>query len=155
MKDGNEFQSVTVSVPNARLGEFHVMFGQWLTSVGHQQTPGDVTGGEGQAPRYWGTDPKDADNARVLWEKLSDPARALMRVLMDTPGVWVDADTLASHFGDDRYKVAGYLGWPGRYSAAMGMHHPVRYRKDSHGNTNYRITPEVADLFRSADQKEA
>lgn len=158
MNENSEFQPVTVSVPTPRLGEFHVMFGRWLAGdTPETAAAGAITEAAVNSSgdlRYWGTDPKDEQNAKILWDNMTDAARALLQVLMDTPGEWVDAEVLASHFGDDRYRVAGYLGWPGRYSAQMGMRHPVSYRKDSEGKTYYRVKPEVADLFRAA-QKEA
>ena len=151
----DSYVNLTVAVPTDRLADFHLTLGRWLD----EQDPDDAEGLRGEpsaAPDElmtdWGSDPSDAEAAKLLWKKLSPTAQAIMEVLMAEPGKEYSGDQLAERLGvkNGKYGIAGALAWPGRYSYAMLRKHPVHYREADDGQARYRLEAAAAELFQAA-----
>lgn len=127
-----------------------------MTVVAEAGSPRGVGRPELRDLAAWGTSADDEKVALLLWGKLSGPAKSIMRVLMSQPEKEFSGEQLAERCGLEKGKfgVAGALGWPGRYSAAMGHKHPVQYREDAQdGQARYSMTADVAKLFLAADEE--
>lgn len=138
---------IKVLVDEARVGEFYEMFGRWLAGKTVDDTP------EPKPQLPWGNTEEDLALAQVLWGKLSDRAKALFGVLMDTPEQTVSGEQLAEDLNipNGKYGVAGVLAWPGRHCLAIGRALPVKYADGPVGESaNYWMTQDVAALFRKA-----
>lgn len=148
-------QLITVGVPADRVTEFHVMFGCWLAMQTSVSEPADRELSPA-AGRPWGVTATDLELAFELWDQLAAPARKIVQHLMARPNIWVRADELAKYFNNDRYKVAGLLGAPVKFSKDRNMAAPVQLGKDPlDGQTTYRMVSEVIELFRAAEQATA
>lgn len=111
---------VTVKVPDDRVPEFYVMFGQWLNGAPAPVVP--LVGRNALTPDdrpAWTDD--DGDVAREVWNKLSAAAKKLFSTLMDNPETQFSGEELAGILGiaNGKHGVAGLLAWPGRYCAAV------------------------------------
>jgi hypothetical protein len=156
---------VTVKVPEDRLAEFYAMFAAWLnapsqTSVlsGTVETqrnavpqmvslPGAHT--DGRQP--WSE--ADAALAAKLWDKFSDPAKALFSKLIDEPDRRFTGEELAEmlNIPNGHNGVAGVLAWPGKYCHKEGRQRLWEWSYPVDGEpVVYSIMPEVAALFRQA-----
>lgn len=140
-------QEIKVLVDEARVAEFYEMFGRWLAGRPAEDLP------ETKPQLPWGSTDDDLALAQVVWEKLSDRAKALFGVLMDAPETKVSGEKLADdlEIPNGKYGVAGVLAWPGRHCLAVGRQLPVKYADGAVGESaNYWMTQEVAALFRKA-----
>lgn len=142
---------ITVKVPEDRVGEFYVMFGAWLTGAPAPVEPGDAE----PTVRMEGIQPwtgADTDSAALVWGKLSDPARRLFSIFIDSPGEQFSGDALAAALDVDkgRHGIAGLLTWPGRYCVAVGRSYAWSWSYPDGEHAVYWFTPEVADVFREA-----
>lgn len=146
---------IKVLVPDERVAEFYQFFGAWLAGA----TPPNA--GEGHADSGpllpWGSGEDDLALAQVVWNKLSEFARAMFSVLMDEPGRRVAGEVLANDLGipNGKYGVAGVLAWPGRHCKAVGRTLPTEYEEGPDGESGiYWMNPDVAALFVAARDAE-
>src|SRR4051812_18638732 len=118
-----------VMVPEERLADFYAMYAAWLegsirVAGGYlevSQRPSEVSGpvSSSDLPHWTAA---DGELARQVWSKLSQPAKRLVSILVDSPTEPVGGDELAERAGipNGKQGVAGALGWPGRYCYAVG-----------------------------------
>lgn len=157
---------VTVEVPEDRVPEFYLWFAAFLASPpgsgpsrGGFGPPGFGPGGFGRPGfgphahherRPWTTE--DGEDARWLYGRLSDPARELFDLLIDTPGERHSGNEVASRLGLDKgaHGLAGVLAWPGRWCRKLGREFPIATTARDDGGTDYAMEPEIAGLFRAA-----
>ncbi|MCO1659501.1 hypothetical protein KDL28_30965 [Pseudonocardia sp. S2-4] len=151
--------NVPVMVPEDRLSDFYSMYAAWLNGAVHviagnlevaqgmSETSGAVSGSD--LPHWTAA---DGDLAREVWSKLSQPAKRLVSILVDSPDEHVGGDELAERAGipNGRQGVAGALGWPGRYCLAVGREYFWSWEDLDGSAPGYWLTPEVAELFRAA-----
>ena len=71
----------------------------------------------------------EAELADMAWRKFSPRAHAVFALLMENPGVAMQADEIAVKIGlaNDRHGLAGVVAWPSRQCAEMGRTPPFRY----------------------------
>jgi len=156
---------VTVKVPEDRLVEFYGMHAAWLSSpprgsvlrdVGEAKRnpmPQEATpaGEDADGRQEWLA--ADAALAAKLWNKFSDPAKALFSKLIDEPdrrftGVEL-AETL--NIPNGHSGVAGVLAWPGKYCKQENRKLLWKWVYPVEGEpVVYWMTPEVAALLREA-----
>lgn len=119
---------VTVKVPDDRVAEFYLMFGQWLAAES-----GSVGLEDAADHAAWAR--SDEDLAATVWGKLSDRAKQLFSMLIDNPGRKFSGDELAEMLAipNGKHGVAGVLAWLGRHCLKVG-----------------RRQPEIAELFGAA-----
>lgn len=152
---------ITVKVPEDRVGEFYAMYGAWLSGEPAAPQVSAVPSREGEATeRFHANRPwtrADAKLAAIVWGKLSDPARRLFSLLIDAPDEQFSGDALATMLGIDkgRHAIAGLLTWPGRYCVEVGRGYAWSWTYPDGENAIYWFTPEVADLFREARDRQA
>lgn len=159
-------KQITVDVPQERVAEFYAWFAQFLAAErgfggprGRRGGfgPGGHRGGFGhhgwqRERRPWTTD--DVEEARWLYGKLSDPAREMFDLLMQSPGEAISGNDLASRLKIDKgaHGVAGILAWPGRWSARLGRDFPIETASRDDGGTDYSMDADTAALFTQAKQ---
>ena len=160
-------KQITVAVPEERVPEFYLWFAHFLSSPAGTEPPRHLRGGFGRGPRgrgrghggpgfghhertAWTAD--DLEDARWLYGRLSDPARELFDLLIDDPGARHAGNELASRLKLDKgaHGVVGILAWPGRWSSKLGKEFPITAEAREDGGTDYSISPELAELFRTA-----
>lgn len=143
---------VTFEIPERLLGSFYIAVGLVLKQTQHQ----GATEQEGRELRDWGTDPFDHEHARMVWRKFSPRAQAAFSLLMETPGVAMSADEIATKIGlaNGKHGLAGVLTWPSRQCAELGLAPPFRYDNPAApGETgSYWMDPETAELFSGVAQ---
>lgn len=151
----DEMPDITVPVPEDRVPEFYQFFGAWLAgSPSATVAPvGQHAGASGDDLSPWGSTDEDLGLAQVVWGKLSERARAMFSLLMESPGEKISGEDIAETLDipNGKYGVAGVLAWPGRHSYAVGRWLPIYYEDGPVGaSANYWMEPEVADLFNKA-----
>ena len=151
---------VTVEVPEDRVPEFYLWFAAFLASPPGSGPPrpwrgGPRRGGFGhrghhQDRRPWGAG--DLEDARWLYGRLSDPARELFDLLIDSPGERHSGNEVAARLEIDKgaHGLAGILAWPGRWCSKLGLEFPITTTARDDGGTDYAIQPELAALFSRA-----
>jgi Family of unknown function (DUF6416) len=147
---------ITVPVPDSRVPEFFQMYGAWLSGQAEASSPsgtGNADGDDGRQP--W----SEADVALVakLWEKFSDPAKAMFSKLIDEPDRRFTGEELAEmlNIPNGQSGVAGVLAWPGKYCKYEGRKRLWEWRYPADGESVvYWIAPEVAALLRQARDRE-
>ncbi len=151
---------VTVEVPEDRVPEFYLWFAAFLASPPGSGPPrpwrgGPRRGGFGhrghhQDRRPWGAE--DVEDARWLYGRLSDPARELFDLLIDTPGERHSGNAVAARLEIDKgaHGLAGILAWPGRWCSKLGLEFPITTTARDDGGTDYAMQPELASLFSRA-----
>jgi Family of unknown function (DUF6416) len=117
-----ELLDVTVKVTAERLADFHLMIGHWLAGA---STPmPDAVKAPAGTPKPERTPwvAEDVDLAILVWDKLSDPAKALFSTMIDAPEGIFDGDQLADMLGltTGRLGISGLLSWPSKHAAAAG-----------------------------------
>jgi hypothetical protein len=140
---------LSVKVPEERVAEFYAMFGAWLASPpGASLEPSEEASTDEKEP--WTS--ADVELARQVWKKLSEPAKAMFSILIDSPDTSFGGDELAERVGipNGKHGVAGVLAWPGRHSFAVGRTWPWSWSYPEGGNAVYWFSPEVAEIFRRA-----
>jgi hypothetical protein len=84
-------------------------------------------------------------------------AQAVFALLMENPGVAMQADEIAVKIGlvNGRHGLAGMVAWPSRQCAEMGRTPPFRYESPpAPGETgSYWMDPETAQLFIAARER--
>ena len=150
--------NVPVIVPEERLSDFYAMYAAWLDgsirveggylerSQSSPEGSGVVSGSD--LPHWTAA---DGELARQIWSKLSQSAKRLVSILVDSPNERVGGDELAERAGipNGRQGVAGALGWPGRYCYAVDRRWFWSW-EDSDSGSVYWLSPDVAELFRAA-----
>jgi hypothetical protein len=151
---------VTVEVPEDRVPEFYLWFAAFLASPPGSGPPrpwrgGPRRGGFGhrghhQDRRPWGAG--DLEDARWLYGRLSDPARELFDLLIESPGERHSGNEIAArlHIDKGAHGLAGILAWPGRWCSKLGLEFPITTTARDDGGTDYAIQPELAALFSRA-----
>lgn len=161
---------VTVKVPEERLVEFYAMHSAWLSAPPHQAgSPGTIGdqmvvdsppvphAGEDSGDRQAWSD-ADAALAAELWDKFSDPAKALFSKLMDEPDRQFNGEELAGmlNIPNGHSGTAGVLAWPGKYCKKANRELLWKWTYPVEGEpVVYWMTPEVAALFREARDNNA
>jgi hypothetical protein len=153
---------VTVKVPEERLPEFYAMHAAWLNAPSPApvavraqeetvQPTADMPGVDTDGRRPW----LESDSALVakLWEKFSDPAKALFSKLIDEPDRQFNGVELAEmlQIPNGHNGVAGVLAWPGKYCQKEGRKRLWEWKYPVDGEpVVYWVTPDVAELLRRA-----
>ncbi|OBF98566.1 hypothetical protein A5790_02890 [Mycobacterium sp. 852002-51152_SCH6134967] len=160
---------VTVKVPEERLVEFYAMHAAWLSappnaavsSRGDQlfaiPQPVSHAGEDANGRLPWSAD-RDAALAAKLWDKFSDPAKALFSTLMDEPDRQFNGEELAGmlNIPNGHSGVAGVLAWPGKYCKKENRELLWKWAYPVEGEpVVYWITPEVAAILREARSSQA
>jgi hypothetical protein len=128
---------ITVTVPDDKVGEFYVVYGQWLQSVAGQN---------GKAAIHWSA--ADINLAVQVWKKLPANSRQVIAILVGVEEL--DAASLAEDIGlKDVSQLTGVNGWIGRISNEFGRRTPVKAKASDKG-TAYWMEPGVAELFKKA-----
>jgi uncharacterized protein DUF6416 len=163
-------KQITVAVPEARVPEFYSWFAHFLAAgpAGDEwsQGRGEFVRGPGRRTsrrhRHWGHggpghgrapwSDEDLERATWLYSRLSDPARELFDLLIDSPDRPVGGNDVARRLNLDKgaHGVAGILAWPGRWCARLGREFPIRAEASEDGGTVYRMDASTAELFRRA-----
>lgn len=150
-------KEVKVSVPEERVPEFYSWFAAFLAAEpgtppplgrqGHRGPGGSRHHGPAQA---WSA--ADADQAAWLYGRLAPPARALLDLLIDSPGERFGGEDLAKRLQLEKgaHGVAGILAWPGRYSRHLERTLPITTEGRADGGTDYYMDTELASLFAAA-----
>ena len=152
---------VTVEVPEDRVPEFYLWFAAFLASPPGSGPPrpwrgGPRRGGFGhrghhQDRRPWGAG--DLEDARWLYGRLSDPARELFDLLIDSPGERHSGNEIAARLEIDKgaHGLAGILAWPGRWCSKLGLEFPITTTARDDGGTDYAMQPELAPCSRARE----
>ena len=129
---------VTVQVPGERLGEFHVMYGEWL-----QQGPN----GAGEAPKAVPWSGNDKELAKGMQARLPSKAWQLVSILSKEGEI--DEPTLTERLGlTNSPQFNGVNGWVGRVAFAFGRETPTKWKIGPDGVRIWYIDPDVAALFK-------
>lgn len=156
---------VTVKVPEDRLVEFYAMHAAWLSAPPRASVMSDMFDAVREAvpqvvsPTSEDTDDRqpwseaDAALAAQLWDKFSDPAKALFSKLIDEPDRRFTGEELAEmlNIPNGHSGVAGVLAWPGKYCKNEGRKRLWEWGYPVDGEpVVYWIEPDVAALFSEA-----
>lgn len=147
---------ITVPVPDGRIAEFYQFFGQWLAGSLPYLDPQPFDDDAPDERQHWSA--KDQTEAEWLWSKLSKNARAMFTVLIDAPDRKFTGEEIAetANIPNGASGVAGVLAWPGRFCLQQRRHLPTHWRAgEDDAPSVYWMTPEVADLFRTARDQAA
>ena len=153
---------ITVHVPDHRVEEFYVRFGEFVNDKPAPGTPMRLP--SGLAPT-WITEHEAETIAAKLWSELSGPGGWLLNIMMinaTDETVSLSPDELADAFGHPKGKarIAGVLGGVGKAIRRAGV--PLymtpsgdewHYIWDWDGE-RYSMTPEVAALLRRARDRD-
>ena len=148
-------KQITVAVPEERVAEFYVWFGEFLAAE-----PGSRQHRGRRGPRG----PRRHTRARAVVRRrrqagdLAVPqagaagARAVRPAHGGVRRAVRAASEIARRLGLDKgaHGVAGILAWPGRYSRHLAALLPIETAGRPDGGTDYYMEPEVAALFRKA-----
>jgi len=149
---------ITVHVPNHRVDEFYIRFGEFTANVSLPEAPIRLPSGVVPA---WIQDENALELATKLWSEVSLPGASLLKILVhdvEDETVYWTPDELATAFGHPQGKsrVAGVLGGIGKAIRRAGMpiyttpfETPWHYIWDW-DREHYSMTPEVAQLLRRA-----
>jgi hypothetical protein len=146
---------LSFEVPDRLLGQIYIAIGTVLRRA--QQS---TTAEEERELRDWGDTEAFADEAELAdmaWRKFSPRAQAVFALLMENPGLAMQADEIAVMIGlaNGRHGLAGVVAWPSRQCAEMGRTPPFRYEgPPAPGETgSYWMDPETAQLFIAARER--
>jgi hypothetical protein len=147
-------KQITVAVPEERVAEFYIWFGEFLAAEPGSRQHRGRRGARGSRrhsePEPWSDE--DLKQATWLYRKLAPPARELFDLLMEESGEPFAGEEIARRLGLEKgaHGVAGILAWPGRYSRHLGRLLPIETAGRPDGGTDYYMEPQVAALFRKA-----
>jgi Family of unknown function (DUF6416) len=143
---------LTFEVPDRLLGDVYAAIG-----AAFKRAQQSTTAEEEPKLHDWGITEAFADEAELAdmaWRKFSPRAQAVFTLLMENPGVAMEADEIAAKIGlaNGRHGLAGVVAWPSRQCAEMGRTPPFRYENPpSPGDTgSYWMDPQTAQLFIAA-----
>jgi hypothetical protein len=132
---------VTVKVPEGRLGEFHLMYGEWLNQTGPRND-------EVQKALEWSS--HDKDLARGMHAALPAKAQRLVTILSKEGET--DERSLIARLGvTDSSQFNGINGWVGRIAFAFGRKTPTKWTTGADGTRVWYIEPKVAGLFKELE----
>jgi Family of unknown function (DUF6416) len=144
---------LSFEVPDRLLGRVYVAIGAVLKRAQEQSR----TAAEGPVLHDWGTHAFDSELAHMAWRKFSPRAQAVFALLMENPGVAMQADEIAAKIGlaNGRHALAGVVAWPSRQCAEMGLTAPFRFDYPAApGETgSYWMDPQTAQLFITAREE--
>ena len=157
---------IQVTVPPARVGEFHEMFGRWLQQaptmavIGRESTnkPLGVSaltswGHPGTRPWDEGDAEEQFADATSVYRKVSPGARQIIDYWLDHPGEHVTGQDLARALDlAGPQVIAGTLASIGKRSKEVGRHLLFLY-EGAPGGGSYWMESELVDLFRTARQE--
>lgn len=139
----------------ALLGQVYIAIGVVLKRA--QQS---TTAEQEREAHDWGGTQAFADEAELAdmaWRKFSPRAQAVFALLMENPGVAMQADEIAVKIGlaNGRHGLAGVVAWPSRQCAEIGRTPPFRYESPpAPGETgSYWMDPETAQLLIAARER--
>ncbi len=94
----------------------------------------------------------DDELVRIVWEKLSENARAILGILMEHPGTEHTGEKIAEilNLPGGNQSVHSTLGHPGRFCGDVGRTQMWLYTYPTRERVHYSMTPIVADLLRKA-----
>jgi hypothetical protein len=146
---------LSFEVPDRLLGHIYIAIGAVL-----KQGQPSTTAEEEPHLHDWGGTEAFADEAELAdmaWRKFSPRAHAVFALLMENPGVAMQADEIAVKIGlaNGRHGLAGVVAWPSRQCAEMGRTPPFRYESPpAPGETgSYWMDPRTAQLFVAARER--
>jgi hypothetical protein len=153
---------ITVHVPDHRVEDFYIRFGEFIADTGDRDSPTRLD--SGMVPSWVLEDEADAIAAR-LWSALSGQGQILLHKLIinaKQTTVRVTPEELAAAFGHPKgtARVAGVLGGVGKAIRRAGL--PLyktpsgdvwHYVWDWDGE-HYSMTPEVAAVLGRARNRE-
>ncbi len=149
-----DMAELSFEVPDRLVGNVYIAIGAVLKR--EQST----TAEEEPKLHDWGETEAFADEAELAdmaWRKFSPRAQAVFALLMESPGVAMQADEIAVKIGlaNGRHGLAGVVAWPSRQCAEMGRTPPFRYESPpAPGETgSYWMDPETAQLFIAARER--
>jgi hypothetical protein len=150
---------ITVHVPDHRVEDFYIRFGEFIADAGDLDNPTRLD--SGLVPSWVLTDEADAIAAH-LWSALSLQGKILLHKLIINAGRRMTPQELAYAFGHPQgtAKVAGVLGGVGKAIRRVDL--PLykmpsgdewHYVWDWDGD-HYSMTPEVATVLDRARSRE-
>jgi hypothetical protein len=126
---------VTVRVPEERVGDFYLMHGQWLQSLGQAEAqPGR---------EEWSS--KDVSLASEMKKALPANSAALLDLLVRKESL--TTEEVAHELGLDVSQVTGVAGWVGRVANTVNRRSPIKTRQVD-GSTEWRVERNVSKLFK-------
>ena len=151
---------ITVHVPDHRVEDFYIRFGEFLADVPNPDAPTLLP--SGTVPSWVETDEASAI-AAALWEEISGPGHSVLRFMARATGdetVHFLPEEIANGIGHPKGKagVAGILGGVGKairraslpiYTTPRGNSWHYIWNWDGE---RYSMTPEVARLLRKEAQ---
>ena len=132
-------KTVTVEVPEDRVPEFYLWFAAFLASAPGSGPPrggprtaagaGVLASGATTQRRAWTAD--NLEDARWLYGRLSEPARELFDLLIETPGKRHSGNEIAANLRIEKgaHGLAGILAWPGRWCRSSASSSRSRRRR--------------------------
>lgn len=169
MNRRGKMMDVTVKVPENRLVEFYAMHAAWLSAppqalvlsntfdAERDAMPQPTSSGSEDAKGRQPWSDADAALAAKLWDKFSDPAKALFSKLIDEPDRQFNGEELAEMLDipNGHSGVAGVLAWPGKYCKKENRELLWKWAYPVEGEpVVYWVEPEVAALLREARDRE-
>jgi hypothetical protein len=146
---------LSFEVPDRLVGHVYIAIGAVLKR-GPQSTTAELE----LKLSDWGETEAFADEAELAdmaWRKFSPRAQAVFALLMENPGVAMEADKIAVKIGlaNGRHGLAGVVAWPTRQCAEMRRTPPFRYESPpAPGETgSYWMDPQTAQLFIAARER--
>ena len=150
-------KQVTVAVPEERVAEFYIWFGEFLApspeARRHWGVDGAARAGRAAAARARAWSADDADQATWLYASWRRRRASCSTCSRRRPGERFArrGDRQAARAREGRRTASrGILAWPGRYSRHLGRLLPIETTGRPDGGTDYYMEPEVAALFRKA-----
>jgi hypothetical protein len=154
----NQLIAITVHVPDHRVEEFYVRFGEFVSDTPNPDAPTQLPSG---IVPTWTQGEEALVLAKRLWQELSGPGEFLLHVMtinVQDETRYFTPDELAAAFGHPggKSRVAGVLGGIGKairraeipiYSSPSGT--PWHYIWDW-DRERYSMNPQVAKLLRRA-----
>jgi Family of unknown function (DUF6416) len=148
----SDMVELSFEVPDRLIGQIYIAIGEVL-----QRALPSTTAEQEPELHDWGTEAFDDERAPMAWRKFSPRAQAVFALLMENPGVAMQADEIAVKIGlaNGRHGLAGVVAWPSRQCAEMGLTPPFRYESPpAPGETgSYWMDPETAQLFIAARER--
>jgi len=152
---------ITVHVPDHRVEEFYIRFGEFISNIRHPEDPLRLP--SGTVPSWVQTD--DAPKlAAKLWEEVSLPGHAVLNYLVratKTETVHLRPEEIAEAMSHPKGKsgIAGILGGVGKAIRRASLPTYTTPNGDSWhyiwdwDGERYSMAPEVAEVLRLAERK--
>ncbi|WIB65609.1 hypothetical protein [Curtobacterium sp. MCBD17_040] len=115
------YRQVTVYVPDARMEEFYIRFGDFMGGGPSPSSEGENPPARHQAgqPPAWTREQGAEERAAAFWHDVTDPGRDVLRVLIagaeeEPPRHFLPADVVAAVGAKSTQAIAGILGGVGQ-----------------------------------------